>query len=229
MDLAAIAAQAESSELPDGDEERFAGYGVMGLPFSSGHVLAMRRFSASSIGPGYTSVWHRAPDGGWTFWQDQPAELGCGRYFSSGISGLTTTEILIDWPAPYELRVTIPEAGLRWSSTMVSTWRSRSFNRLGSALPDRAWRSARLLRLAGPIAGRALGVGPVGLTGEVPNGQRFVANPQRIWFVGTASAALDDADFGPPGPLRSPARLGDFGIPQRGVFAFGRAFFHRPP
>ncbi len=54
-------------QLPDGADERFSGYGVMGLPFRSGHVLALRRFPASSIGPGYTSVWHRDPDGAWTF------------------------------------------------------------------------------------------------------------------------------------------------------------------
>jgi hypothetical protein len=55
------------SDLPPGSEERFFGYGVMGLPFRSGHVLGLRRFPASSIGPGYRSVWHRDPNGGWTF------------------------------------------------------------------------------------------------------------------------------------------------------------------
>ena len=60
MDLSALALTAESVVLPSGGEERFAGYGVMGLPFASGHVLAMRRFPASSIGPGYSSVWHLA-------------------------------------------------------------------------------------------------------------------------------------------------------------------------
>src|SRR6266511_806513 len=59
--------------LPAGSEERFSGYGVMGLPFRSGHILGLRRFWASSIGPGYRSVWHRAPSGRWTFYQDQPA------------------------------------------------------------------------------------------------------------------------------------------------------------
>ena len=42
--------------LPPGREERFSGYGVMGLPFRSGHVLGLRRFTASSIGSGYSSV-----------------------------------------------------------------------------------------------------------------------------------------------------------------------------
>ncbi len=48
----------------------------MGLPFASGHVLAMRRFPASSIGLPYTSVWHPDPEGQSAFWQDQHAEQG---------------------------------------------------------------------------------------------------------------------------------------------------------
>ena len=30
--------------IPDGSGDRFSGYAVIGLPFSSGHVLALRRF-----------------------------------------------------------------------------------------------------------------------------------------------------------------------------------------
>jgi hypothetical protein len=71
--------------LPTGGGDRFSGYGVMGLPFASGHILGLRRFPASSIGPGYRSVWHRDPGGRWTFYQDQPAELACTRYFSAAV------------------------------------------------------------------------------------------------------------------------------------------------
>lgn len=37
-----------AASLPAGAEERFKGYGVMGQPFRSGDVVAMRRFPASS-------------------------------------------------------------------------------------------------------------------------------------------------------------------------------------
>jgi hypothetical protein len=49
--------------LPGGRDERFNGYGVMGVPFASGDLLALRRFPNISIGDGYTSLWHRGPDG----------------------------------------------------------------------------------------------------------------------------------------------------------------------
>jgi hypothetical protein len=50
--LSTLASEIEwAPELPSGGEERFTGFGVMGIPFASGHVLALRRFAASSIGP----------------------------------------------------------------------------------------------------------------------------------------------------------------------------------
>lgn len=57
------AIETEHAGLPGGDEERFSSWGVMGLPFRSGNILAFRRFPASSIGPGYSAVWHRDPTG----------------------------------------------------------------------------------------------------------------------------------------------------------------------
>jgi hypothetical protein len=64
-----LAAEKQARLLP-GANERFSGWGVMGLPFRSGDVFAARRFPASSIGPGYTSVWYRNPQGHWTFYAD---------------------------------------------------------------------------------------------------------------------------------------------------------------
>ncbi len=57
-----------------GTDERFTGYGVIALPFASGHYLALRNMAATSIGPGYRNVWHRAPDGQWTFIADAAPE-----------------------------------------------------------------------------------------------------------------------------------------------------------
>lgn len=225
MELAEAVKRAESATLPDGNEERFAGYGIMGLPFASGHVLAMRRFPASSIGPPYTSVWHRTPEGHWTFWQDQPAQHGCARYFSASVATIADTEIIIDWESPDQVLITIPDARLTWRSTMHTSARTVLFNLLGSAMPGPMWRSSRMLHAMGPIAGRLLGVGAVGLAGHVPNGQSFIANPQQIWFIAHATATLGNTDLGPVGPLALQAWLGDFAIPQRGVFATGRAFF----
>ena len=44
----------ERPVLPPGDCERVSGYGIMGLPFASGHVLGLRRWTASSVGDRFT-------------------------------------------------------------------------------------------------------------------------------------------------------------------------------
>src|ERR1700759_1496217 len=100
--------------LPAGTGERFTGYGVMGLPFTSGHVLALRRFPASSIGPAYSAVWHRDPGGRWEFWQDPPDDQACSRYFGSALAATHRAEIRLDWPSGATLQVTVPDAGLIW-------------------------------------------------------------------------------------------------------------------
>jgi len=47
----------ERPVLPPCDCERVSRYGVMGLPFTSGHVLGLRRWTASSVGDRFTSIW----------------------------------------------------------------------------------------------------------------------------------------------------------------------------
>ncbi len=61
-------------------------------------------------------------------------------------------------------------------------------------------------------------------TGLTANGLPFDANPQRIWRVTEASATINGQDVGPSAPLPEQARLGDFWIPQQGIFAMGRVF-----
>ncbi len=41
--------------------EHVHGFGVMALPFSSGHVLALRVFPENDFAP-YITIWHRLPD-----------------------------------------------------------------------------------------------------------------------------------------------------------------------
>ena len=77
------------------------------------------------------------------------------------------------------------------------------------------------MRLAARVA---LGTGRINLAGLTPNGQRFVANPQRFWMVEASRAIIDGVDAGRMGPLAEQPRLRDFRIPQRGLFALGRAF-----
>ncbi len=214
-----------AKSLPTGSDERFSGYGVMGLPFASGHILAMRRFPASSVGPGYTSVWHRNPDGDWMFYATVTPRQSCTRYFGVIASRTIKTDILIRWLKPFHFQVTMPALPFAWDIMVGETAATRLMNAAGRILPDSAWHNSGVLTTMGLIAGPFLRVGRIGLHGRVPNGQRFIVTPRVLWAVVDSSASLAGKDFGPPGPLQSQARLGDFWIPQRGMLAIGQAFF----
>src|SRR5260370_10998305 len=118
--LSTLAARLESApEVPSGGEERFSGFAVMGIPFASGHVLALRRFTASSIGPAYTSVWHRDPGGRWAFWQDQAADQACSRYFGAAAAETRRRTIELDSPAGSVVRGPLARAYVIWAVTNV--------------------------------------------------------------------------------------------------------------
>ena len=212
--------------LPPGAEERVSGYGVMGQPFASGHVLGLRRWTASSVGDRFTSIWHREPDGTWHFYESAQPELACSRWFGHGVQESTVVDIDVTWEADDVLHVTSPGL-VDWRLTLGSSPMTRVMSGVGRALPLGAWRSPAMLRTMGAVASRTLGVGKVGLTGLTANGLPFDANPRRIWRVVDATAALSGQDVGPPAPLPEQARLGDFWVPQGGIFAMGRVFVGR--
>ena len=214
-----------AAELQSGSDERFNGYGIMGLPFRSGHVLALRRFVASSVGPGYTALWHRAPSGAWTFYADVAPGQSCARYFGSQVARAVQTPITIHWSEPDRFQFAVPAEKLACEALLRSSAAAGLMNLMGGLLPDAAWRDPSVMGAMAPLAGALLGVGRVGLQGRAPNGQRFVANPRRLWMISQARAANALEEFGPIGPVEPQARLGDFWVPQRGVFALGRAFF----
>jgi hypothetical protein len=216
-----------SPRLPAGAEERFAGYGVMGLPFTSGHLLAMRRFPASSVGPGYRSVWHRDPGGRWTFFQDVAPEFACTRYFGGAVQEVMDATIAIDWSAPREFSIAVVggEHRLDWRVALTSSPTTQLINGLGARLPESWWHSRAFMTAMGKVAGPMLHAGEVRLTGRTPNGQDFIATPSLLWLIDDSAATLDGVDLGQLGASPTPGALGDFRIPQRGVFAIGRAYF----
>jgi hypothetical protein len=213
--------------LPDGRGDRFGGYAVIGLPFRSGHVLAMRRFPASSIGAGYTSVWHRSPQGEWTFYSTIAPEQGCSRYFGGEVHRNVVAPIEIVWTGATQFSVIITDA-LEWEVTLTETSMSRLMNVFAGLIPDSWWQAKMMLKAMGCAARIALGTGKLNLLGTTPNGQQFMANPRQAWLIDSSRAVINGTDAGIVGALSEQARLNDFLIPQRGVFAVARAFLSAP-
>lgn len=82
----------------------------MGLPFRSGHVLSLRRWTASSVGESFTSIWHRDPGGRWAFHESAPCEVACTRYFGDSVQRRRLAAIRLEWETPHRLRVRTGDA-----------------------------------------------------------------------------------------------------------------------
>ncbi len=219
------AAIEKSPSVPPGEAERFAGYGVMGATFSSGHVLALRRFPASSLGEGYTTVWHRSPAGEWTIFSNRDVTQTCPRYFGADLARAIETPIVLSWPSPNILRVDVPQFALSWTLELAASTTTRMLNAMARAMTDRMWQRPQVLAMTAAMASRLLHAGRLGLTGRTPNGQWFIANPMNVWLIESSRATLEGNDLGTLAPLAAQTRLGDFWIPQRALFAFGRSYF----
>jgi|SRR5690348_1963577 hypothetical protein len=207
-----------------GSDERFTGYGVMGLPFASGHYLVLRNMAATSIGPAYRNVWHRAPDGQWTFISDAAPEQSCARYFASDRAQTLYTKIETRWDGPHSLRVSVPDL-LEWRLDLASTPATLLMSVLSRRAPAAAGRSETVRRVMARAAAPMLRAGRIGMAGTTPNGQRYTMAPWLIWTVSSSNAVLRGVDLGSPNPLLRQVRLGDFWLPQRGLFALANGAF----
>jgi len=221
----ALASVLADPVLPHGDDERFVGFGIMGLPFSNGHYLAMRQFPATSFAPPYVSVWHRDPSCNWTFYATTPGQQSCARYFSSATpNDAVQCDISVSWVGPWSLYIEIPGL-LQWTLELNATAATRLMSTIGGRLSESAWSDPRTLRRLSKVASRTLGVGDVRLTGRAPNGQCYMMAPKQLWTVADSHAELRGRDLGASGPLLRQARLGDFRMPQRGIGMVGSGHF----
>lgn len=211
--------------VPVGDGERFSGYGVLGLPFVSGHVLAFRRVVSNTLGPPCTSVWHRDPDGRWTFYVDAEPGRSCPRYYGSAIDRVVVADVELAWTGPDALSIRVPERRLHWGMRVRASALSRSLDTLGRLLPARAWESRAVLSVLGDVASRTLGAGRLRLVGTLPNGQSYRLRPTAVWGVEGTAAVVEGCELGPAGPLDPPATLGGFPIPDRGLFVMAHGVY----
>lgn len=221
---ATAAAVTDHPQLPDGDDERFTGFGVLGLTFRGGDCLALRVMTRTSLGPGYRAVWHRAPGGAWHMFVTTDPEHSCPRYFSAAATYERVPGIDLSWVDPVRLQVRIAGV-LDWDLLLRATPATRAMSALGGALPDAARRSDPILGAMGPMARPMLRTGRMRMVGAAPNRQRFQVVPTRIWRVAASTASIGGRDLGPIGPLARQIRLGDFWMPQHGLFYVGDARF----
>jgi hypothetical protein len=217
-----LVAAVEARPVLSGDRaaDRFVGYGVMGVYFPSGDVLALRRFPATSVGPGYVSVWHRDRTGQWVFYQDTLPHQGCTKYFSEGIDAAYVSPIRIVWADAFTFTVIVGHGrGLEWRVDLAPSRGVRLLSALAARVPARVWQSRAAVRGLAAVAGAALRAGRMRLEGFTPNTYRFLAHPVSLWCVSSSRAVIGGRDTGEAIEPVEQVRLGDFWVPTRGLFA----------
>lgn len=205
--------------------EHFSGYGLVGLAFESGHVLAFRRFTASSIGPPFTTLWQREPEGRWSFHTNVDPSRSCPRYFALSPNDAHADELELSWRGAGELCIRARDARLHLVLRLSVSAATRGLTAAAPLLPAAVWRHAIASRLFGRAATHLLGTGPLTLRGRTPSGHRYHLRPRAVWRVQAAAAVLGGHDLGAMVPVPQPLALADFTIPRHGLLMAGAAVF----
>jgi hypothetical protein len=211
-------------EAPWPGHEYVRGWGVFGLPFDSGHVLALRVFPQSSFGP-YRTLWHRNHIGRWSIYADAPhVEYACPRYYGPACEYVGAARIDLEWTGPHTLHVTMDEPALDWTVTAARSPLMGLLNPISAAMPLSSWRTPAFVRDRERLA-QALGMGRLQLFGMMPSGHHGLLMPQRMYLVNRSSAVLEGVPMGSPTRLSENPTIGCVPLPARGVLAIGQAMW----
>jgi hypothetical protein len=202
--------------------EYVKGWGVMALPFDSGHVLALRVFPENDFGP-HKSLWRRDPEGHWSIHIDGPRlDTTCPRYSGAACAQTGFARLALTWTGPVTLQVTMDEPALTWTLTATTTMYLDVLNAVSAAMPTATWRPRALLRAREGMA-RMLGVGEIELSGVMPSGHTGTLMPKQMYFVDKSRAVLGGVDPGHPTHLAQCPTIGGVPLPARGMLAIAEA------
>ena len=203
------------------NHEYVKGWGVFGLPFDSGHILALRVFPENDFGS-YRTVWHRPPSGGSSIHVDGARlDTACPRYYGTACNQTGFAKIAVTWTGPSTLRVTMDTPSLDWTLTASSTTLLDLINAISATLPIATWKPRYMVR-ARELMGEALGMGHMQLSGMMPSGHAGILMPKRMYFIESSRAVLDGVDLGRPTHLLVNPSIGGVRLPARGVLAIGQ-------
>jgi hypothetical protein len=205
-------------EVPPG-VVRLRGYGLLSLALESGDIIMFRRATASSMGPPFTTLWHRDPAGEWRFHVNVAPARSCLRFLGAAPERVRTDDISVVWKSRHELALYLRRARLHLAVRLEASPTMRVLGAAAALVPGTLWRTERVLRAAGTIAGGALRAGPLGLSGRTPTGHAYRVRPRAVWGVAAAAAVLDGRDLGGLHEMDSTAGPAGLVLPRRPLFA----------
>lgn len=200
------------------------GYGVPGLTFDSGALLAFARLPDRNGRPA-TWLWYRDGGGCWTTYRDgsdlhpdpSVGRRGARPAAPDASEGSVTAEIRIGWGGRGALSLSLPEHRIHWSLRLRATPRTRALTILGLVLPDAVRRAALASRLTGPLAERLLRAAesPPVVSVRSPEGRTYRIKPRRVWLVEASAAVVGGRELGA-------LRPGTDGATREPAFLYGR-------
>ncbi|HEX4191137.1 MAG TPA: hypothetical protein VHZ06_09095 [Marmoricola sp.] len=209
--------------VPLDGQEYVHGWGVFALPFSSGHVLALRVFADNSFRRPYVAVWHRDPAGDWSIYvEGAPLDEACPRYFGAVCTHTANADIEVTQITPSTVQVRMADPALDWTLSTRAGPALRTANAVSRRLPAASWRPRAMVRMRELLA-RALGAGRIELDGVMPSGHHGRLMPEEMLLVDDATATLDGVDLGSPVRLEENPHIGGFPLPARGILVKGGA------
>lgn len=204
--------------------EHARGYGVFGLPLSSGHVLALRVFPVNDFAP-YVTVWHQTPEGEWSIYYDAPRpDIACPRYYGPAVRNVIPASIQVQWRGPSELTIRVDHIQLEWTVLIDEPLLLRFLNRVGKRMPLWTWKHTAFLKPREWMA-RRLGLGNMKLWGRTPSRHFGILMPQRMYFINRAKVQLRGVNLGAPVRMRPNPQIGEVRLPARGIFAVAQAYW----
>lgn len=204
--------------------EHARGYGVMVLPFSTGHLLGLRVFPDNTFAP-YRSVWHRTPDGAWSIYNDgHSLDTTCPRWWEPALEYAGLTGIELVWTGPNDLRVTMEDPELEWSMSISASAPVRALNRLNAAQPRWLWRTESFRSTEATMAKHLFGMGDLQFSFETPTGMQAAVMPEQVFFISASEARFKGEDLGHPVRLKENPTIGEILLPKRPTFFTGAAY-----
>jgi len=209
-------------ESPWHSHEHVRGYGVFGLPLSSGHNLALRVFPINDFAP-YITIWHSTPEGKWTIYYDAiRPDIACPRYYGNAVDYITEARISLEWLSSAVLHIRMDKPKMEWTVWMHEPLYLRIMNSISKRMPFWTWKKTVLLNLRGWMA-QQIGIGKIKLAGYMPSGHFGILMPQRMYIIDRSRIELNGMDLGQPVSRRQNPKIGDVALPARGIFAIGEA------
>lgn len=202
--------------------EHVRGYGVLSLPFSSGHNLGLRVFPESDFAP-YVSVWHQTPDGNWSIYNDGPSlNVTCPRWWGPALSNAALASIDVSWTDRDALRVEMESPRLTWTMKLLTPPALEAMNAVSARLPLWTWRFRVLRRLREWGAERA-GMGSLQFRFTTPSGHDTTIMPEQVAFIRSSDASWNGQPLGDPVRLDETPTIAGVPLPRGPTFMIGQA------